>query len=539
MNPPWWGYLPRLMSTAQPAASTSSGVVQPKTLREALEVRRVRGERFSLREAIGIMVPLTTQIAGLHAAGRRFYVHPSAIEHGKSGSELVVEWATSPPTHDHDRSCLAPEERKGPAGDSRASVFSIGAIFYELITGEPVGPGMKRPSEAVPNLPSSAEVLLGKALVADPKHRPADLAALAQALYSLAPNASMPPPDADVSHLDHDEGFDVDVSLSMLPPAPSGFRAPAALTAPAAAPSTPFTVVDAQAPESARHVDDPTERLAALKDRLESDTRPRYIVIKDGMDHGPFTAVELLQQIASHNFMSAHRLRDTMSDDEREIANWPEFSPFAEQAKLHRDIKQEKRALEAVVVAEKRGMQYKTLIGAAVLGLIAAAALGWWARERANSKRDQVVHGDEARNIEVDAGLGTGKDGKPGVGGGKFTGGGSGSFPQIAGGGSCEAAQAKYVEEFNLQGGNGKPDLGAADFGNVLNSGGYLNSCGVPSNMGVDICVAVQNGRAVGVTVRTNPSNPGIAGCIRGRVGGLSFPAHPRMDIARTSFAAQ
>jgi hypothetical protein len=87
-------------------------------------------------------------------------------------------------------------------------------------------------------------------------------------------------------------------------------------------------------------------------------------------------------------------------------------------------------------------------------------------------------------------------------------------------------------------GNNGPPDLTAGAYGAVLNKGSYLNSCGVPSNMTVNVCAAVQNGHAVGVTVSTSPSNPGIASCIAGRVRGLPFPSHPRLDVARTTFAA-
>lgn len=529
------------MST-QHYTSTAEGAVRTNTLREAMEVRRVRGEKFSLREAVGITVPLCTQVAALHAAGKTFFLHPSVLDHGKAGTELMPEVAGTPPTHERDRACLAPEERKGQKGDSRASVFSIGAILYELLTGESVGPGMKRPTEAAPDLPTNLEVLLGKALVADPKHRPGDLGALAQALHQLCPSGSLPPPEADVSHLDGDQDFEVDVSLSMIPPAPSEFtpKIPAAAAVPRVIGDGPFAVVEAvQAPPaSGPNMADPTARLAALKERLESDPRPRYIVIKDGMDHGPFTAVELLQQIASASFLAEHSVRDTISSEEKQIGEWEQFAQFAEQAKLGRDIKREKKAFEAVVVAEKQRMQWKTLIGVTVLGMIGAAGLAILMRDRLNSKHDEVVHGDKAVNVDVDGGIGAGKDDKKPGGGGHWTG-GAGSFPTVAGGGSCEAAIAKYQEEYTIGGGNGKPDLGAADYGNVLNRGGYLNACGVPSNMGVDICVAVQNGRAVGVTVRTNPSNPGISGCIAGQVRGLGFPSHPRMDVARTSFAAQ
>jgi hypothetical protein len=38
--------------------------------------------------------------------------------------------------------------------------------------------------------------------------------------------------------------------------------------------------------------------------------------------------------------------------------------------------------------------------------------------------------------------------------------------------------------------------------------------------------------------VTTNPSNPGISSCVRGQVMGMGFPAHPRLDVTTTTFAA-
>jgi hypothetical protein len=104
----------------------------------------------------------------------------------------------------------------------------------------------------------------------------------------------------------------------------------------------------------------------------------------------------------------------------------------------------------------------------------------------------------------------------------------------VASGGSCEAAIASYVEDANRK---APKDLGAADFGRVLNKGDYLDRCGVPTTTAVDICVAVQNGRAVGVTVRTAPSNGKLDRCLSRVLRGVSFPSHPRMDVVRTRFA--
>src|SRR5262249_50037543 len=137
----------------------------------------------------------------------------------------------------------------------------------------------------------------------------------------------------------------------------------------------PYGVAVVAAPVVVRE-DDPTQRLAQMKARLEADPRSRYVVRKDGRDHSPFTAVELLQQIAQHIFLLEHVLRDTISNDERFINDWNEFRPFAEHAKLNQDIKIEKQAFAATVQKEREGAQYKTLVGVAILGVVLAAALG-------------------------------------------------------------------------------------------------------------------------------------------------------------------
>jgi hypothetical protein len=489
-----------------------------------------------MKQIVAIMVPFVSRLHDLHQDGATFFVHPSAIVYDPAGARLDEIEATSAPELPHDRACLAPEQRQAvpPRGDARASVFACGAILYEMATGDPIGPGMRRPSEVVRAIPEQFEILLGKALVGAAASRPADLGALAHALHHCAPLASIPPPTADESHLDHDTDFEVDVSLSMLPPAPRRGQA-GVVVAPPPAPSLTGTGT--------------TGRLAELKARLEADPRPRYVVIKDGMDHGPFTAVELLHQIAVGSFEPGHSLRDTLSKDERSIADWEEFAPFAEQARLSQEVASERKELEAGVQAEKHRAHYKMLGGGAVVLLAAAAFAGWYFRTRHAAQDDLTVSGDKARSIDFEGGLkgakksgpGSGKwrggwgKGSPGQGGGSA----AGSHPVIPGGLSCEGARSRYVEEYNMGGDGTPPDLSAGQFGAVLNSGTYLNSCGVPPSTAVSICAAVQNGHAVGVTVTVNPPNGSIAGCIAGQIRSMSFPSHPRLDVTTTVFKPQ
>jgi hypothetical protein len=523
----------------------------PGTLRARLEELRAQGTVLTLSQAVGVIVPLAVEIAERHERGEVFYVHPTSVGVGSDGAwHLSPDLAHRPPTLPRDKACMAPEERAGRPGNARASVFSIGAMLYELVTGQCVGPGMRRPTEIDPALPPTLELILSKALVADPAHRPDDLNALAQAVHHLAPTGSIAPPPADESHLDHAGELDVDVSMSMMPPARPHTAKPAApvasspRSANAAPPSnagsalSPYDMVVSQRLPPKRQ-DDHTAELSLLKARLESDPRPRYVVVKDGMDHGPFNAVELLQQIASNTFKEGDFLRDSLSKQERMIKDWEEFAPFAEHARLHRDIKAEKEAIDRVVVQERKSTAGKAVIGVAVIGVLIAAGVAWFVVQRGVRHERVAVQTDSVSNLEIDAGLNVAKKAAGGKRGGVV--GSSGGFPQLGGGMSCEAAQAAYVEEWNLSQGTGKgrPDLTAGQYGAVLNNGSYLGGCNVPDTMSVSICVAVQNGRAVGVSVSTSPSNPGVAGCVAGRVRGLSFPSHPRLDVTRTTFSAQ
>lgn len=519
------------MTTTQPVGTSAQ--TAPSSLRTRLSELQARGQQpLNLKQAVGVVVPVAVEVAEVHRAGHRLFLHPSCLVEDEYGF-YHVEPALSqtPPSDPRDAACIAPELQFSSLGGPRASVYAIGAIIYELLTGESVGPGMRRPSELVPGIPEQLEIVLAKALVAHPERRPDDLNALAQALYQLAPAGSVAPPPADTSHLDHHGDFEVDVSLSILPPVPRQAAKPAVAQAQVVQAQSPYDVaVRATAPESGS-VDHQTEQLAALKRRLEADRTPRYVVIKDGMDHGPFAGVELLQQIANHTFEPDDVIRDSVANTEIAIKDSPEFSHFAKHAKIHREIKEEKAAIERVAVKESRSTRSKALLGILLVGALAAAGGVWFLTQR-GAKSDEIeVQGEVAANVESDTSLEVKKGARAG---GRVVG-TKGGFPVLGGGMSCEAARAAYTEQMTM-GAKGQADITGQQYGNVLNRGSYFAHCGVPDSMKLNICAAVQNGRAVGVTVTTSPRDNRIAACVAGGVRRLSFPSHPKLDVTRTSF---
>lgn len=504
------------------------------TLRHRIDELRASGRPLDLSQAMDVIIPLTVELAEQHRKGYHFFVYPSALYEGQDGQFHASAQSAQPPTDPRDVACIPPESQGMTPGQARASVYGVAAILYELTTLQTVGLGMQRPSELNPQVNAELEMILTKALVAEPEHRPDDLNALAQAFYQVKHSPkTVPPPPADIRHLDHDVGFEVDVSMSLLPPLPEQRALEVIPGVPAHAPLPPGmgrapSNNQGGAPRSEAEV------MREIKARLEGDGRGRYVVVRMGMDHGPFSAVELLQQIASHTFEEDDVVRDSIQGTALAIKDSPDFAPFARHARMGRQEHAEKVALEHAVVQESRSTMGKTILGISIVGVV-LAGLGVWFVTSRGTKNDEIAVVEEtAANIESEQGLKVSKKARKG---GSAIRGTQGGFPQLAGGMSCEAAQAAYVEEMKI-GEKGRADLTVGQLGAVLNTGSYLNSCGVPSNMSVNVCAAIQNGRAVGVTVTTTPRSA-KAGCIAGQIRKLRFPSNPKLDITRTTFAAQ
>ena len=62
------------MSSQASVTPIPIGLITPGTLRAEMEARRASKRRFEIKEAIGIVVPLCTQLVELHAQGKTLFV---------------------------------------------------------------------------------------------------------------------------------------------------------------------------------------------------------------------------------------------------------------------------------------------------------------------------------------------------------------------------------------------------------------------------------------------------------------------------------
>lgn len=570
---------PEMNAAEYPSAGAPPrAALVPGTLRASLERRAASRSRLPLDVAVAQIVPLCVEVAEIHAAGYGLYLHPSNIvEAPDGGLAFARELATHMPVHPRDRACLAPETRPDQLNDARANVYAIAAIFYELLTGESVGQGMRRPTELVPGLPPVLETILSHALIVDPQHRPGDLNALAEALHQLARAGTVPPPPPSNPAAFTTPSVPVDVSFSLLPPAPAqspvmiipaqpavnaygvavqapesprpnvngyGVAVQPAAASPSSAPpsargplvqasaANAYGVVNVAPTSEGKPSSERTEQILELRAQLESDPRARYFVFKQGMDHGPFTALELVQHIDAHQFQDEDKLTDSIDRREGLIRDWPPFAQFAEHAKRQRELEERKKMIGRIAAAESKRSRSKAVLGGALLAAMLLGAGSWYQSQRGERDDEVEIKADDSTNVETDNDINV-KNKKKGRRPKR-----SGSGATVASGQSCEAAIDSYNEIKEI-GKGGQADITADQFGRVLNSGTYFSHCGVPNSMAVNICAAVQGGKAVGVTVRTQPHDSQKQACITKAVRNLSFPSHPKLDVTRTRFAAQ
>jgi hypothetical protein len=103
---------------------------------------------------------------------------------------------------------------------------------------------------------------------------------------------------------------------------------------------------------------------------------------------------------------------------------------------------------------------------------------------------------------------------------------------------SCEAAIARNNEQLDIGGARGPADVTREQYAGLLQNGRYLAACSIPDRTVFEICAAVRDGRAVGVTVTSSPASASLNACVRRAVASLKFPQSPRLDVTHTRFDA-
>ncbi len=247
-------------------------LLEGNTLRAKLNEYRTRGQRMPLPEVLRI---LTEVLAGLGYAHSEGVIHrdikPANIMLTKRELAVVTDFGIAQIVGSTQYtvsgalmgtlSYMAPEQGLKGHCDSRSDIYSLGIVFYEMLTGytpfdadTPLAILMKHlndplplPSKTDPSLPAVLEPIVLKALSKDPDDRYQSAAEMAAALQAAlesglpsGPRPVVPPQGGGVSQSVFsgtsrqqivDKGFaegDTAVDAVTLPPAAGGSTPPVA-----------------------------------------------------------------------------------------------------------------------------------------------------------------------------------------------------------------------------------------------------------------------------------------------------------------------
>jgi hypothetical protein len=106
----------------------------------------------------------------------------------------------------------------------------------------------------------------------------------------------------------------------------------------------------------------------------------------------------------------------------------------------------------------------------------------------------------------------------------------------VSTGKSCEKAQDENPQNIDMGKRNAKPDLTNDQLGAPMRSSIWFSSCGLPDSANADICVAVKNGKPLGVSVAVTPQNKRVAACIDRNARKLHFPESEKLDVVHQKF---
>ena len=330
------------------------------TLSRLLTQRREEGRTLSLRDAFTVLAHTCDALAAVH---RRETCHgvltPYNIYVEPDGSVKVGNLAVGRVSSSHlfeqgegpfiDSIYVAPEASDHSAGlDYRSDIYSLAMIAAELLSPTGLPNDRKEAKEmavdALSNYPPALFSLVSGCLSTDPADRLESVEAFREEFEEVARDAG----------------------ARLQGPPPSG-----------ALPIEPAVESETDDGEDDLFdMFDPDELGSPDEDASGED---RYLVQKDGLDYGPFTREEVLEQLYDDEIDEHSKVLDRVTQDRRELQ---EFDAFRDEVLEYIPKREERLRREAERRAEIKRKAKKGGVAALVVGivggLVVLAGMGWF-----------------------------------------------------------------------------------------------------------------------------------------------------------------
>ncbi len=518
--------------------------IDGQNLRGLLTKRSEAQKRFSFKGAYNIIGHVCNALSVAHPETCHGAIGPLTIMINDAGRVKIGDWGLSQFRVDvHKRSSegtlestfWAPEtlsDNRSP--DFQADIYSLGALFYELITGVSPQRPLKAPS--LLGFPKDVDTVVARCMAADSSQRYSDVGAVKEAIKEVVEKQRIESEQKalQTAHVDDDLGIDIEIDMSDMEaaagPAPAedgAIRGSSMLDAPGLPP--PPGSQDAarngslaSMPGRASTVD-----MGAVLDSLEKSESAHWMVQKNKFDHGPFTDRELIQMILLGEVTGKHLLLNMDDGVRKKVRAWGDFEPYLERYRIKKQEEEERLALEKTEKAETRGSAFKLLLAVSILGVIGLAIGAYFLtrtlrKEKVFSPAEMLAALDSGEiklktgGSLIDKKRRRGKGSRRGSG--KSGGGGGGS------GMSYEEAMNMGVNLGGLSGG-GEQQLTPAQIMRIMdrNVRRFLPCMGGQPVKRVDMDLAIAgDGRLIGVSVKQGDAK--LKKCVASKVRSIKFP---------------
>lgn len=524
--------------------------VEGATLARIIMQRGEEGEPISARGTLTVIKGIAAGLEAAHAKLCHGALRPESIWIGAKGSvrtggfgidSAMLQTAGLQTFSAQSQSCFAPEVKAGKSPTSASDIFGLGSILYTMLTGRFPGNDFVMPSQVRQDIPAGVDALLLECLAPDPKGRPKTPGEVAARLSELLV-------DAPATSFDEDFGIAVTLAPELAQATPPPPNKPIDVA------GRPRVGSRVSIHESFRPSDDFGETSSALiriQDavaRVTEDDTPRWMVVKDGLDYGPWSGREVAKRLVSGRISGEDGLLNMETGEKILIREHSEFQGFVEEHQRRDAEAKEVAAVQRGEVVERRSNRAKLLGGLGLLTVIAAGLVVYFTtRDDAQTTDEgdtdlltlyESGHFDDVEGtsdiLEVPP-LRRGRRGATGMSGTRSSGGNL----------TYEEAMNQVMDIGDVTMSGGEARLTSQQVAGVMNrhinqlfgcvvqeqrSGGGLTS------VQIDLAIA-GTGELIGASTRQGSQQ--FKRCIQSRTRGIRFPTFsaPRMG-ARFSFSA-
>ncbi len=359
----------------------ASEYIDGQSLKAMLDKNQIGGRAFSLKAAYNVVAHLCNGLVYAHAVTLHGGISPESVMVNSAGRVKLADFglaSTLTPFEHYPKEAfpdsfvtLAPEVVSDPSlADSRADLYSVGVVLFELLTGRAPNDLTERPSHIVPAIPQLIDVVVETCLHTAPHERYTDAQALKDALQAALTGTV--------------GGHDPATGTGLRPYSASGASKPAQ-TPPSGSSASPLpTLQTAGTPpppppfKPARTGGGSTGRSStgSKPAQLPDENTEHWLITKDKMDFGPFSLREIRVQIETGKILPEHLVTDTDTGDRRRVRE----NPHLKQMLLHAEVKlAEKARVEGEAVERGRHRnRVLSMLGIILLLVVGGVGLTVW-----------------------------------------------------------------------------------------------------------------------------------------------------------------